>query len=125
MSKMFKLGEVLSVAGNSLMCEMSGVYRILNYMTGDNLFTHQLPRAVKECKPYILKQHPGLKKYVDELDPTVTTKNWKKVLSKCYDIYGLVLSVEPIPMDDHTKKEPIQELIDMVGKDKVIIVGKE
>jgi len=29
-------------------------------MTGDSLFTHQLPRAAEQSKPYLLEQHPQL-----------------------------------------------------------------
>ena len=39
---------------------MESVYDVLNFMTGDTLFTHQLPRARGECKPYLLKQFPQL-----------------------------------------------------------------
>jgi hypothetical protein len=58
----FALGDVLSITTDCLVSRdhIGGVYRILNYMTGDNLFTHQLPRAAEECKPALLAQHPRL-----------------------------------------------------------------
>src|SRR3989338_2928760 len=61
-TKQFHLGDVLSIATNRLVSprHIDGVYDILNFMTGDNLFTHQLPRASDECKPYLVKQFPQL-----------------------------------------------------------------
>ena len=60
MSKQFHLGDVLSVTSDFLLSprKIDGVYDILNYMTGDDLYTHQLPRASKECKPWLLRKHP-------------------------------------------------------------------
>ncbi len=63
MKKQFHLGDVLSVAIDRLVSlrHMDGVYDILNFMTGDDLLIHELPRASDECKPYLLKQFPQLK----------------------------------------------------------------
>ena len=51
MSRDFHIGDILSVTTGRLVSprRMDGVYDILNFMTGDNLFTHQLPRAAREC----------------------------------------------------------------------------
>ena len=35
---------------------MDGIYDILNFLTGDNLYTHQLPRAMRECEPWLRAQ---------------------------------------------------------------------
>lgn len=60
--KQFHIGDVLSITHEHLVSprHMDGVYDILNYMTGDSLFTHQLPRAGRECKEPLLAQHPEL-----------------------------------------------------------------
>ena len=44
----FPLGVVLSITTGKLLCPIGDVYDILNFLTGDNLFTHQLPRAMRE-----------------------------------------------------------------------------
>ena len=61
-TKQFHLGDVLSITTGRLVSprHIDGVYDILNFMTGDNLFTHQLPRASDECKPYLVEQFPQL-----------------------------------------------------------------
>jgi hypothetical protein len=54
-TQQFTLGEVLSIATTKLLTPFEGVYRILNWMTDDSLYTHQLPRACDECKPWLLR----------------------------------------------------------------------
>jgi hypothetical protein len=60
--KKFHIGDVLSIIPGRLISpdHVGGVYNILNWMTGDNLMTHQLPRASRECEPYLREQHPDL-----------------------------------------------------------------
>ena len=60
--KTFHISDVLSVTTGRLVSSrhMGGIYEILNFLTGDNLFTHQLPRAMKECLPWLRTQFPNL-----------------------------------------------------------------
>lgn len=53
-TKRFPLCDVLSISNGRLCGKMDGVYKILNWMTNDELFTHQLPRAMRECQPFLL-----------------------------------------------------------------------
>lgn len=123
-SQLFDLGDILSITTGWLVSPrlIEGVYDILNYMTDDNLFTHQLPRASRECKPYLLDQHPQLK----DVDASVVTKdNWRVWLVEQKKLYGDQLPVQPIPKDDHDEIDPITEAIQMVGKDKIITINLE
>ena len=54
--------DILSITHDRLISldHMDGIYKILNYLTGENLFTRQLVRASKTCKPYLLKTYPIL-----------------------------------------------------------------
>ena len=60
--RQFHIGDVLSISTDRFVSTrgMDGVYDILKYMTGDNLFTHQLPAAVEKCRPALLAQFPVL-----------------------------------------------------------------
>jgi hypothetical protein len=40
---------------------MDGIYSILNFLTGDNLMTHQLTMASRTVRPYVYEEHPFLK----------------------------------------------------------------
>jgi len=46
-TKDFHISDILSITDGRLVStrHMDGIYEILNFMTGDNLFTHQLPRS--------------------------------------------------------------------------------
>jgi hypothetical protein len=114
MSRSFHLGDVLSVTTGKLVSPrlIEGVYDILNYMTGDSLFTHQLPRASRECAPWLLRQHPELAT-VDASGVTRTT--WRRWLAEQIAQFGDSLEVEP----------PLTELREMVPDDKIIVIDPD
>ena len=119
-TKDFDLGDILSISHGRLVSRrhMEGVYDILNWMTNDSLFTHQLPRACRECKPWLLRQHPQLAEVnADDFD----NDKWEVWLTEMEREYGTTLPVARIPRDDHTYREPIEELREMIGPDKPII----
>ncbi len=119
--KKFHLGDILSISSGYLVSPtlMDGVYEILNYMTGDDLYTHQLPRARKECAPYLLAEMPWL----TEIDPSgVNGENHLTWLNEQVKKYGAYHNVRPIHFEDHERKDPIEELIEMRGGDADIIV---
>lgn len=143
MMQQFHLGDVLSITTGRLVSlrHMKGVYEILNFMTGDDLFTHQLPRAADECRPYLAMQFPQLVTpkmdfAVGELIEMLRTKADKEEISNIITgwlskltsgKYGIkceeMLTVSPIPKDAHQQKDSIEELVDMVGADRVVVVG--
>lgn len=63
----FALGDILTITTGRLVNTrgMDAVYDLLNFMTGDSLFTHQLPRAQEACGPALLVQHPDLTEVVE------------------------------------------------------------
>jgi hypothetical protein len=126
MTRTFHLGDVLSVTTERLVSprHIEGIYDILNYMTGDNLFTHQLPRANRECAPSLLAQHPQLAEVQvpDSFgeDPEAAVATW---LSEQVARYGEELPVEPLVEGDHTRIGPLEELGLMgVSPDRIIPV---
>lgn len=60
--QLFHISDILSVTTGRLVSyrHIDGVYAILNFMTGDSLFTHQLPRASRECESSLRAQFPNL-----------------------------------------------------------------
>lgn len=56
-TKSFHIGDVLSITTGVLVSHdhIGGVYNILDWMTGETLMTHQLPRASRACKPVLTK----------------------------------------------------------------------
>ena len=115
----FTLGQVLSITTGKLLCEIGGVYKILNHMTGDNLFTHQLPRASRECAPHLLTQFPHLAAINAE---SVTADNWAAWLHDQVLEHGNEFAVKPLPKDAHEFIDPMSELAEKVHPDKIIVV---
>ena len=114
----FDLGVVLSVTTDKLLCKMGDVYEILNYLTGADLFTHQLPRAGEACKPHILEQVSAL---ADVDASEVNRENWEAWLNDAKSRYGDLVLLEPISLFGYQRKDPVDEMVEMVGEDKVTI----
>jgi len=118
----FDLGDVLSITDGRLVSPrlIEGVYDILNFMTGDSLYTHQLPRAMRACQGPLLAQHPQL------ADVDRTTKlgpdNFREWLAAQKRIYGETLPVAPLAPQTWTQINPVLEAEALVGKDRVIAV---
>lgn len=96
MKRNFNLGAVLSVAGDRLMCDMGEVYEILSFMAGDSLWTSQLPRTAKECRPTLLKQHPFLSEYLKDIEPTISADNYSEKLAECISKWGSKVAVKSL-----------------------------
>ena len=124
MGKIFHLGDILSVTTGRLLSptKMSGVYEILNYMTQDDLFTTQLPRAAVECRPSLVKRYPWLEE-IDDSDDIDWQASWKEWLADKVAKHGEYHEVEPISPEDHEVIDVISELLRMgVPAEKIIPV---
>lgn len=104
----YSLGAILSVTMGRLLAPMSEVHALLDHMTGDTLYTHQLPRAAGECVPELLRQHPQL----DGIQiPTLASPDdyldWVAAQERRY---GRELSVTPLDPADHTVINPLAEM---------------
>jgi len=122
MKKAFHIGDVLSAYSGYLVSNrhMTGVYETLNFLTGDELFTHQLPRAMDECHTWLEKQHPVLKEIdCSGLNPETLPAWLDGIVAK----YGETLELEPLPADGHEFRNPVEELESMVGADRVIVAA--
>lgn len=126
-TKTFHLGDILSITTSRLVSprHIDGVYDILNWMTGDNLFTHQLPRASEECEGPLLAQHPDLANVVvpDNFGETAdeakaAVDRW---LAEQVAVYGETREVAPLAADDHTVIDPLTEMQSMIRPDAEII----
>ena len=134
-ARTFHVSDVLSISNGRLVStrHVDGIYDILNWLTQDNLFTHQLPRASEECRPWQLRWFPELEKAntaeanaaldaaIDESGGDDGCTAWMLLLR---ELYGIRESYElkPIPRDDHEHKDPYDEMVQMRGTDEGIII---
>jgi hypothetical protein len=119
----FHIGDVLSITTSMLVSprRMDGVYDILGYMTGEPLFTHQLPRAARECTPELLRQHPQLAAV--ETPTFASAADVAPWLAEQVARYGETLPVAPLAHREAQYDTPIADLIEMTGDaTKVIVV---
>jgi hypothetical protein len=107
----FHLGDVLTITTGRLVAprHMAAVYDLLDFMTGDSLFTHQLPRAAGECGPALLTQHPHLREVAvpEEFTDESHVDQW---LAEQVGLFGAELPVRPLSLGDHTRINPMEEL---------------
>lgn len=122
-TKQFHIGDVLSITTGILVSRdlIGGVYKILNWMTGENLYTHQLPRVRHEAAPVLLEKYPALAKAQAEAE-AVTPDSINNFLAKMEARYGKTLAVPKLNVDQHERIDPMSELAERVHPDKIIVV---
>jgi hypothetical protein len=122
MPRDFTLDDILTVTTGRLLSRrhMDGLYDLLGYMTGDNLMTHQLPRAADACAPALLDQHPHLRGVEPPAD--IDPADLLAWIVNAEGEHGETLPVTPLPPDNWERRNPIEELCDMVEPEKVIVV---
>ena len=122
---------------------MQGVYEILNFLTGDDLYTHQIPRAMRECRPWLASQFPqlmddapGMPDRLADMDRRIETvsqdrasiakviEQWVETLRVTMGLPEM-LRVYELGADIHTRIDPIDEARTMIGEGNVVVVVTE
>lgn len=120
----FPIAAVISITDGHLVCEIGGVHELLDWMTGESLMTHQLPRASRECEPFLRAQHPELA----AVRVPEGTDAWDKVeafLRPLRETLGATVAVRPLPPAEHTSIDPIDELSMMRPDVPIIAIAVE
>jgi hypothetical protein len=120
-TRTFPLADILTMTTGRLLSHrhMDGVYDIANWMTGDNLMPHQLPRAADTCGAALLNQHPQLRDVAPPED--IDAPDLLAWLADAERQHGQQLPVTPLPSGAWEQRNPIEELCDMVGTEKVYV----
>lgn len=120
-TKDFPTEDVLSTCTGRLIGHIDGVYQVLNWMTGESVFTHQIPRISREAAPVVLAAHPELQLAYAEADQ-VNTENWQFWRDTWIKRYGPMISVPKFSTDQHERIDPLSELAEKVHPDKIVVV---
>lgn len=137
--KVFHICDVLSITTGRLVSSrhMDGVYDILNFLTGESIFTHQIPRVMRECEPWMQAQFPQLSPgnplmvgLLQGLEETLSHVEGDKApaIARWVEAVRVAVGVpEHLPVyelgtDMHTHIDPIEEAKAMVGDERVIAV---
>lgn len=131
----FHIGDVLSITTGRLVSprRIDGIYSILNHMTRDNLFTHQLGRAAATCRPFLLLNHPWIEEMGEDLTARLdaaTNDEIESVIAAALLEYEKSIgcsdvNVPPLADGDWLSVDPMKELRAMVGDEKVAVVVVE
>lgn len=121
MNRDFPTTDVLSTITGRLMGKIGGVYEVLNWMTGESVYTHQLPRISREARPVLIAAHPVLSQAIEEAEQ-VTQDNYRDWLAKWLDRYGETIAVPRFAAAEHESIDPLSELAERVHPDKIIVV---
>lgn len=114
--------DVLSVATGVLMAEIGGVYRVLGHMTGEAVFTHQIPRIAEEALPVLLALHPTLQQAIDE-SGQVSPETYAEWRDLWLDRYGPELAVPVLTADQHEFRDPLSEAAERFRPDQLAVVA--
>lgn len=123
MTKDFPTLDVLSTITGVLVSEggIGGVYEVLNFMTGEGVYTHQLPRIGREATKAMVAQRPDLAAAVAEADQ-VNSGNWREWAAKWVERYGPTIAVPRMTVDEHESIDPLSELAEKVPPERRIVV---
>lgn len=99
-AKRFHIGDLLSVSTGCLVSNdhIGGVYNILNHMTEDELYTHQLPLACDAMKPELLQQHPWLKDVAKPTQKLSTEADCVAYVASVANVHGEWHDIESAPL---------------------------
>lgn len=140
-TKRFHLGAVLSIVHGRLLCTggMDDVYKILSWMTDDDLYTHQLSRASSACEPLLksffpVLDTPEVKGDVEGFGDSLSEFGGDKLaideavsdwLQNRAAEWGEWFDVPRLPESTWKYRDPFAELVGMVGEDRVLVVSAE
>jgi cytochrome c len=117
----FELLDVISATSGYLVTDkgIGAVYDVLNFMTGESIYTHQIPRVSREARAAILVYHPWLAEVFEE-SKSVTKDNWREFATKWESEHGIGITVRQMTVHEHERIDPRSELVEMVHPSRII-----
>ena len=106
--KNFHLSDVVSVTTGRLLSSrgMDGINDVLDFLTGDKILVHQIPRISHEIKPWIHTQYPalmqdapGMPELLHELDKTLDAAGTQReqINAACAEFIERVRAANGLP----------------------------
>lgn len=111
---------VLTAYTGILLCPLNSLYKFLSDMTGENVFTHQIPRVLTELKPVLQEQLPQLADF-----PFTEGENVLKYLENAECKLGSTLEVATPTPGCITSIDPLSELAEKVHPSKIIVASSK
>lgn len=120
--KQFHIADILSITTGILVSQelIGGVYKILNWMTGENIYTHQIPRASREAAPILLSKYPALADVQSDAE-SVNPDNHAHFIAKMEQRFGKMLAVPQMNLHQHERIDALSELVEKVHPNKILV----
>ena len=110
---------VLSAASGRFVCDgFDKVHAFMEWWCGFSVWTHQIPRILRENKA-------AWRSLVPDCNLDYKGEDWKAWADEIEARIGSHLMVQAPPTSEMMQRDPIAEINEMVGPDKVIIVTVE
>jgi len=106
----FSTLTIVSILTGKQLGRIDDIYKILDFMTADSVFTHQIPRAMRTCRPDLQRQFPDLAQITPE---QITKETAAMISANLVEKFGPELEVAPLPPGVWQPKDPIEELLEM------------
>lgn len=123
----FPIQDVLGVTSGILLGEFVDMVKVMEYVLGDGIWTHQIPAAAKAAKPAILEQHPWLAEAGEILNPHVG--DWPALESALASIvaeFGMTTVVlEPAADAAWRRGNALTDAVDLFGDRLIVVEGGE
>lgn len=118
------LGAILSVTtGIFVAREFGEIHALLDHMTGDQLWSHQIVRAGEECEEHLRAQFPQLDGL--EIPRLASPQDYMDWLDVQCVRFGAEHEVQPLRAGDHTVIDPVTELAMNYPNAKVVPIVLE
>ena len=105
-AKSFPISDIVSVTSGYLFHSSKGIagfYEILSFMCGYEMLTHQIPRLIQVCRPYLLEQDDFLEPLSLELQSGADISSNSELLEELIQRLGAKkLLVNSLPEDVDT-----------------------
>lgn len=120
-TKDFHISDVLTMTTGKLVSSrhMDGLHELAEWMAGEPVWTHQLPRIMREARPILLAAHPRL---AETNCDGVTPENLTERIAEWAAQFGETLPVPRMTPDQHERIDPISELAEKVDPDRILVV---
>lgn len=122
-TKAFATADVLSAVTGYIVSErkIAAVYDVLNFMSGESLMTHQLPRVGREAKEFMRSRIPGFEQ-IERESEAITGENWKEFAARWVARLGPTIDVPRMGLSAHERIDPMSELVEYAHPSKIIVV---
>lgn len=109
----FELGTILSLTTHRMLNDLDKIQEALDFITDDQIMTHQIPRVLDEVTPFILSLYPDLAEV--EVDDSINTKEKVEAfVNSQKEKFGDRLPLDKMSKSDgYTHVDPLKELFEI------------